>query len=291
MFSISDSLYPELFQAADKLAIDTQKKYFLYLRLYLVLLLSAAIISYQWQETLFGDFSICFLFLIALCIFFFLQLKMPDSIWFEARVVAESIKTLIWRWMMHATPYQDENDEHRIHQDLKEIIAQHKELASVFLASIETNEIITQKMNQIRNMKCSERKDYYMQYRIKDQHSWYVRKSEYNRTKGNNWFWISICLHALAIIFLGIRIFAFQYQFPIEIFATAAIFIHTWLQAKKSNQLGIAYSLTANEIATFLSEAESVQTEDKLSNFVVNSENAFSRKHTQYFYKHDVTYY
>ncbi|MGY8905810.1 MAG: SLATT domain-containing protein [Pseudomonadales bacterium] len=64
--------------------------------------------------------------------------------------------------------------------------------------------------------------------------------------------------------------------------ATGASAVLTWLQAKKHNELNSSHSLAAHEIVLIKSEAESVESEKSLSDFVVNSESAFSREHTQW---------
>jgi hypothetical protein len=69
---------------------------------------------------------------------------------------------------------------------------------------------------------------------------------------------------------------------PIEVIATAAGAALTWLQAKKHNELNSAYALTAHEIALIKGESDSVHSEAQLSEYVVNSEAAFSREHTQW---------
>ena len=69
---------------------------------------------------------------------------------------------------------------------------------------------------------------------------------------------------------------------PVEVIATAAGAVLTWLQAKKHSELNSSYGLTAHEIVLIKGEALSVKTEKELSEFVVNSESAFSREHTQW---------
>ena len=64
--------------------------------------------------------------------------------------------------------------------------------------------------------------------------------------------------------------------------ATATGAVLTWLQAKKHNELNSSYALAAHEIVLIKGEAESVQSEREISEFVINSENAFSREHTQW---------
>jgi hypothetical protein len=69
---------------------------------------------------------------------------------------------------------------------------------------------------------------------------------------------------------------------PIEVIAAAASSVLTWLQAKKHNELNSSYSLAAHEIVLIKGEAVSVKEVPHLSEFVMNSESAFSREHTQW---------
>jgi hypothetical protein len=72
-------------------------------------------------------------------------------------------------------------------------------------------------------------------------------------------------------------------KLPIEVIAVASSSVLTWLQAKKHNELSSSYSLTAHEIMLIKSEVNIIKTEDDLSEYVMNCENAFSREHTQWF--------
>ncbi|NKC17160.1 MAG: SLATT domain-containing protein [Gammaproteobacteria bacterium] len=56
----------------------------------------------------------------------------------------------------------------------------------------------------------------------------------------------------------------------------------TWLQAKKHNELNSSYSLAIHEIGIIKGKAEFVETEEQFSDFVMSSENAFSKEHTQW---------
>ena len=96
------------------------------------------------------------------------------------------------------------------------------------------------------------------------------------------WFWISVCLHALAIGLLLYRIKEPLFDLPIEVVAASAGAAITWLQAKKHNELNSSYALAAHEIVLIKGEALSVKSDKNLSEFVLDSENAFSREHTQW---------
>jgi hypothetical protein len=285
MASITEKDYPALFVAADRASITAQNKFFLYLRSYLIILILAAFVSFQWPESQLGAIFSAFLFLVTLFFLVAMKIEKPDEIWYNGRAVAESVKTTSWRWMMCAKPYQEENCDQSFLQDLKEILSQNCNLSSVLPADHETKDAITEQMRKIRNLNFEERKKIYLEKRIEDQHQWYSNKSQMNKKNGEKWFWFSITLHATAIFLLLLRIKAYKYQFPIEVISTIASAVLTWLQAKRYNELSAVYSHTAHEIALIVSEANAVKNDNELSTYVVNSENAFSREHTQWYAK------
>ena len=135
---------------------------------------------------------------------------------------------------------------------------------------------------QVRSLPILERLEIYRRDRVDDQANWYAGKSIFNRKRATCWFWIMVGLHASAILMLLWKINSPTLKLPVEAVAVAAIAILSWLQAKKHRELSASYSLAAHEIVLIKGEAVSIQREQELSDFVVNSENAFSREHTQW---------
>jgi membrane protein YdbS with pleckstrin-like domain len=283
MITISEKAYPSLYQATDKASISSQKKFYFYLRIYLIMLIVAAFVSYQWPDSQSGAIVSASLFFVTLLLLVVIKLEKPDEKWYNSRAAAESVKTIVWKWMMHAKPYQNQENEHNIIRDLKEILLQNKDLSSVFNEGNDLKFAVTKEMQTVRDMSFEERKSLYLLQRIEEQQKWYAIKSKKHKLKAQRWFWIAIIFHAIAIILLVLRIKAYHYQFPIEVIATSASSILAWLQANKFNELSVAYTLTAHEIAFIIADAKLVTTDESLSNFVVYSENAFSREHTQWY--------
>ena len=122
----------------------------------------------------------------------------------------------------------------------------------------------------------------YVEQRVQNQIEWYWHKASFNKKSAQQWFWVSVFLHAVAIAMLLYHIKEPSLSLPVEVIATAAGAALTWLQAKKHNELNSAYALTAHEIVLIKGESESVHDEKQLSEYVINSESAFSREHTQW---------
>ncbi len=277
---------PGLYQSADAASLRAQSWYFGSLAVYLVLLVCAALVSFLWPTSTQGALASAVLFLVTLGILIGLKVKKPDDIWYNGRAVAESVKTRSWRWMMQAEPYQDiENAEitsKLFISDLRSILSQNRSLSHELTSSAGVLDPISQKMKAIRSLSLEERLNFYREQRVRDQADWYAKKSILNKKRAFQWFCVSIALHAIAILMLLYRIQEPGASAPIEVIATAAGAVLTWLQAKKHSELNSSYGLTAHEIILIKGEALSVRSEKELSEFVLNSESAFSREHTQW---------
>ena len=285
---VDDNDLPGLYQSANRASIDEQNKYFFGIGIYLILLIVAALFTFFSDGKNDPTFKIIatILFLATLGIVIWLRLNKPDDIWYNGRAVAESVKTRSWRWMMHTEPYISNNDDeiatkHFI-KDLKNILSQNQSLIGKLGNQASIKEPISEKMKSIRSFDLKSRFEVYKLERITNQALWYSKKSKFNKRKATLWFWSSVCLHSIAIILLLYNIKDPTLKLPIEIVAVCATSVLTWLQAKKFNELSFSYSLTAHEIVLIRSEINAINTEEELSDYVMNCENAFSREHTQW---------
>ncbi|GGG55948.1 hypothetical protein GCM10011403_11340 [Pseudohongiella nitratireducens] len=277
---------PGLYQSANSCSIRAQKVYFNSLKWYLLLLIVAAILPFLAESDALGALASAVLFLVTLGILIFLRVKRPDDIWYNGRAVAESVKTISWRLMMRADPYHDadtlDNVSKNFIHDLRQILSHNESLSHSLEARSGIKEPISDPMRACRELPVQDRLAVYKKYRIQDQASFYSEKAEFNKRRAAQWFWSSVILHSFAILMLLYRIKDPSFVFPVEVVATAAGAALTWLQAKKHNELSSAYSLTAHEIVLIDGEILSVNDEQELSDFVVSSEAAFSREHTQW---------
>lgn len=283
---VNANSFPGLYKSADEASIEAQKKYFWGLFFYLVFLIMAAFVSFAGPKFVYSEIVSAGLFLATLGILIFLRFKRPDSVWYNGRAVAESVKTISWRWMMRADPYSDCSEvvtvQKKLIKDLKDILDQNKGLSHSLNTVAASNEPITDTMRFVRSCSISERIDIYKKQRIEDQAGWYTKKSIHNKQRAEIWFWVSVVMHLVAIVLLLYKIKSPSSDLPIEVIATAASAVLTWLQAKKHNELNSSYSLAMHEISIIKGEAAFVETEEQLSDFVISSENAFSREHTQW---------
>lgn len=283
---IEDNDLPGLYQSSDSASISSQNCFFNALRFYLFLLIVAAGVSFYFPESKEGAFASIVLFLVTLGILIWLRVKRPDDIWYNGRAVAESVKTRAWRWMMRAEPYFDSENIEIVSKsfisDLKEILRQNSSLTAAIEIAESVKDPISSTMSDVRGLDFDKRLELYVKERINNQADFYSKKSVFNKKRAKFWFWVSVILHSVAVLMLLGRIWDPKLRFPIEVIATAAGATLTWLQSKKHNELHSSYSLAAHEIVLIKGDSLAVKSEDDLSEFVLDSEAAFSREHTQW---------
>jgi hypothetical protein len=123
--------FPALYRSADDLSQESQRHFFSALLLHLGLLVSAAILSIvsfpHWSVAVFQLLAL----LGALSCSIYLFSKRPDRYWYAGRAVAESIKTVTWRYVCRAEPFQCDDAIARsdFQQKLKAIVDQNKDVA------------------------------------------------------------------------------------------------------------------------------------------------------------------
>lgn len=284
--SVTDEIMPGLYQASNQASIESQRLFYGGLFIYLVLLILAALVSYWSANSKIGTLSSALLFLGTLGILVGLRVKRPDETWYNGRAVAESVRTRAWRWMMRAEPYFDADKSEIVKKefvsDLKQILLQNRNISGALGHDKYLKEPISEEMSAVRAMSVIDRLAIYLNDRVINQSNWYSKKAVSNKKRAFFWFWVSIVLHVVAIVMLLLRVQDPALNLPIEVVATAAGAVLTWLQAKKHNELASSYSLAAHEITLIRGEAVEIDSDERLSDYVVSAEAAFSREHTQW---------
>jgi hypothetical protein len=226
------------------------------------------------------------IFLATLFLSIFLVVKRYDKTWYNARAVAESVKTVTWRYMMHAEPYNDPEEavnRSALISTQRQILEQNTQLAHAFKEVTATKDPVSKKMTDIRSFSLTERINTYIKERIDKQRLWYARKAGYNKRKALLWFIVMCLAQTGALICVLVRIAKPTWVYlPIDVFIVLAGASLTWVQTKKFNDIAAAYTLTAHEISLLREYSKDVTDDIEFSNFVNDSENAFSREHTQW---------
>lgn len=282
--------FPALYRSADDLSLASQRNFFRALRVHLVTLVIAAILSIvsipHWSIA--AAQLLALLGALACSIYLFTQ--RPDRFWYAGRAVAESIKTITWRYACRAEPFEGDDVIARseFRQTLKQIVEQNRDVCQSLTAYLDGAQF-TPMMEWMRVRSLEERRATYADCRIKDQLAWYAKKAAFNRRTSRHFFWALISINAIAVVCAALRMVYVQVPFwPTDIFVAVAASILSWMQAKRFSELAASYALAAHEIGLIKEQSLLPDTDHKFSLFVGDAENAFSREHTQWVARKDV---
>jgi hypothetical protein len=278
-----------LFQAADKASVTAQKNYLIIIGLDLTFMIIGsllAIYSFKCDFNKLIVYSASGLFLLtSLILTIILKSKAFEDIWYQGRALAESVKTLTWRFATCSELFEVSLSKTEVSQifieRLKELSNKFKDLNKTLDANILSLPIITQKMESVRNLTTLERKDFYVNERIRDQIKWYSTKAEFNKTKYKLWFWVIISSQFFSLVSIIVLIKNPSLEWNlVGLFTTISAAAISWLQLKQHQELKQAYTTAAQELNFIEASSFAITTETELTRFILDSESAISREHT-----------
>lgn len=282
--------FPALYGAADQLSINAQLHFYKVLFLNLFLLVSAAALSVFNNPRVEIAYAQAIVLLMSLACAVYLGTVRPEKSWYGGRALAESVKTITWRYMMRAEPYNvSETEARRLFVEvLKQLLASNAEVSKQAV-HIGGGSQVSDEMIRIRSSSFVDRKDLYKNDRIIDQQTWYRNKARINDKAASRCFFLLCLMNVAAILFSLLKIKSPDAQFwPTDIFVALAGVILTWTQSKRYRELSASYALAAHEIGLIKEQLFEISSEIKFSGFVGDAENAFSREHTQWIARRDV---
>jgi hypothetical protein len=286
---MKESDFPGIYQAADTLSGNAQAHFFTALVLNLLSLVLAAVVSVVNYPHWVSAVVQAVLLAGAMASSVYLALVRPERLWYSGRAVAESIKTLVWRYVSRAEPFHEADDVSKklLLEKLQQVVKQNKAISDKLITHLKEKQI-SDMMVQLRSGSFDERRNTYIQHRINDQLAWYEKKAKFNKRASSRFFATLVLINAIALLSALIKIANVQYQyFPTDILIAIAASLLTWMQAKRFSELSASYALTANEIGIVREQADDLVSDDALSSFVGDAENAFSREHTQWVARKD----
>lgn len=275
--------YPALFLDADAASNKYQASFLRFIRGEYFMLFLASIFSMSFLSSVLYYLLYAGVFFVGLFILVFRAGSKPEQWWYRCRALAESVKTLSWRYMMRAAPFDDNSASARLkfRDELHALFRENRDTAQRITNDWSGNDQITTAMDSVRSLSVDDRKTFYLTHRVDEQRFWYNRKSRINRNSALAWVAVSGAAYVFAGCLTLARIALPSWQYwPIEPLIVVAASIVGWMQIKKFNELAAAYTVTAHEIGLIRPMADVVVSEQEFSEFVNDAEKAFSREHT-----------
>ncbi len=278
--------YPALYQAADRASHGGQ---YLSVRLrsaQLLLLLLAALlgaVSLEVGGLRWGGLLAAIAFAVAGLIEAMMLTVQPDKAWYQGRAVAESVKSLAWRYAVGGRPFSESSPTassadaalaERIHQVLADF-----ETIRILPLDGAAHEI-TDWMGHLRTSSLADRKSAYQSDRIEDQRLWYAKKARYNESRSVSWSFALLIVQTLGVVG-GVLYGTGKINFDmLGLMAAIAAGAVAWLQVKQHNTLSQSYAHAAHELSAIRTLIPTIHSESDWARFVDNAETAISREHT-----------
>ncbi len=283
--------FPQIYRSADDASQSGQRWYVTWFAINLVLLLLGAFVG----SLVFTGFQAKQTVQVLAAIFFFVALGTTivlgtfrwERVWYSGRAVAESAKSLTWKFVCGADPFPLELDSKeavaRFTSALQELLNENKHLAPVLSTQDTGGDQVTEFMTGTRGSATGVRRDVYLSQRVNEQQAWYSNESGKNRRRRNVWFALLILFQSIAgIAAILLAIFPlFPWRAP-AVFSTLASAAVAWGQLKRYQELAQAYALAAQELSLNAARGAYVTTDEELARFVNDAETAISREHSMW---------
>lgn len=283
--------FPGIHQAADKASEKAQKVYINLVKSNLLVGVLAAVITIfnfinEQPKLYVYCISLCLL-IIGLAVTVSIKYFKFEDLWYQGRALAESVKTLTWRYITCSENYEANIPQHEAEEffidSLQILQTKFPELIKFMDTTLLPRSAITNEMNIVRNLTWELRLEKYVEFRIEDQIKWYSSKAKYNKKKKALWLWIVISAQTLSIIACtSLIIWTSSSWNLVGLFTTVAASAIAWLELKQYQSLIQAYTTATMELVLIKSLSNSIFTEEDFTKYVLDSENAISREHTMW---------
>lgn len=205
---------------------------------------------------------------------------------YGARILAESVRSLSWRYMAKAAPFQPGVSAHEVDNRFMaslRVILNSREALRV-LSGLEVSDgEITERMRQIRALPATARSSTYFQARIARQRSIHAALAAGCRRQ-NLLLAVIAILATIAGLAIGL-LSALQGDLPVQLlpaFAALCAAVLGWSSHRRGQQLVLAHKLAEYELGLIASRKDFVHNDGDLSRLATNAESALSKEHTMW---------
>lgn len=203
----------------------------------------------------------------------------PEELWYDGRAMAESAKTLSWRYAIGADPFKVDQPNGEAEMLLRERLSKIAEEASDRVTVGVNFLLITPGMERLRCASFEDRRKAYIEGRTRDQLTWYASRAKQNRRRATGWRVALIIAEVSAIVLAALRVVGW-WEIDLAGLASAVIAAGAaWVGVKQFSPLASAYSMAAMELAIQMDRLRGVP-ESEWPLVAADAEEAISREHT-----------
>lgn len=275
---------PGVHDAADDASGRGQKTYLVLSAIRLISLLIAALagaIAISASQSQWLGWVVLTAFFVAGVSEVVLITNQPERAWYAGRAIAESTKTLAWRYAVGGQPFpltlEDEQADLLLRKRISQVLDKGKDRLDLSSKPM----VVTPSMKQLRSGSFDARRDAYLTLRTKDQREWYSNKAKSNATWATSGRYALLAGEFGAVVAAALALQADRLVDFAGIVAALVASGAAWLAIKQHSQLTSAYRVAAVELA-LQEETLGAVVEAKWAQAVADAEEAISREHTMW---------
>lgn len=171
---VTNDELPALFRGADRSSLTAQQRYLCLIAADLAFLIIAAILGSFALDSSSGKTAIAIagaiVLIISIILTLIIRIVRLEQDWYDGRAVAESVKSLAWRYMTCSEPYLHNLEPTEVDQkftsDLSSLLAERKDFSSKLGGKLGTEPQITKRMREVRALDTEDRKTVYLSERM-----------------------------------------------------------------------------------------------------------------------------
>ncbi len=204
----------------------------------------------------------------------------PERLWYDARALAESAKTLTWRFAVGGLPFPIglENADDYFAEQLAEL------LNDVPTTNIipSSEPVVSGAVSELRGRSLNQRRESYLHNRILDQQRWYAAKAHHNERRTGAWRVALIAVELAGALAAVLKAFDIIHIDMASVVSTVIGVSVAWLAVKQHESIARAYTLASHELTLIGARLRGVTDEKSWAAEVADAEEAISREHTMW---------
>lgn len=290
-FSLSDAEMPAAFHGADKASLDGQRFALLTVRWSLRCGLLAAIggaVTWRLGEAKLDAAAAvsAIAFLIAIGLNLLMNSGRYEERWYKGRAIAESVKTLAWRFSVGGDPFPVSMSIDEAAVTMATRVGDIISTADESTVMAEGGSQISEKMRALRSADFETRRKGYIAGRIDDQASWYSGKAKSNRDSRRRWASVLVVCYSIGFLGAAAKFLGWIDLDVLGVAAAAGGGVVAWVQVRQHRVLAQSYSIASQELGLARERLIAVADEDGWALEVSDAEDAISREHTMWLARH-----
>ncbi|PBC81232.1 Protein of unknown function [Streptomyces sp. 2224.1] len=276
---LRDDDLPVVFRSSDAASLIGQRRYVRGTMWRLLLAVSAALCgALDHRAALIGLVTV---FVATVCVEVWLLAERPEQAWYDGRALAESTKTLAWRYAVGGAPFPADlppaEAHRRFHERLETLLREAPATSLAPVGSIAA----TDAMTALRSRSFADRKRAYLRSRIEDQQRWYTTKATGNITRARQWRLLLIAIEGLGLAAAILRLTGLLTFDLAGVLAAVLGAGSAWFAVRQYETLGRAYTFAATELSV-VHQRLALAGDESWAQEVADAEEAISREHTMW---------